>query len=458
MSQPRAAIDLARGPIGPALARLVIPMLVGMLMIASVGIVDAYFVGKLGTDALAAFGLCFPFMMLFQSLLFGLAHGITAAMSRLRGERAGQPLGAQERVLIRTAMLCALAVAATLAAIGALVARPVFTAAADEPQLVELALQYYAPYLVSLVVLAVPVSITAALRGLGETRSSATVMTLASFFNAGLDPVFMDGWGPLPAMGIAGVSVATVVANLVGGSYALWLLRKTLRGTGHAALEPAAPAPQPRMALGSIARVALPAMLAQLLGPVAGLVLAMLMARQGTVALAGLSILQRVDMLVMMVPVATGTALLPLVGQSWASGDRQRAALALRLSRRTLVVYGVAMGVLLNAAAGPLVRNFSDEPAVAAVVRLALLVTPIGYIGGGLNISTMSAFNAIGRPLQATKLAAVFAVLLLPALAALFGELYGVLGIFGGAVSASALSAILGTYWMRLEGLAPNAE
>jgi len=459
MSEPDNSMDLAKGAIGPALLKLVTPMLFGMLMIASVGIVDAYFIGDLGTEPLAAFGLCFPVVMMLQALLFGLANGITASLARVRGERGPRPVGAPELVMIRVSIASALGLSTALAVIGMLFGRFFFSLATDDTQLVELAMRYYGPFLLSIVLLAVPMSVTAAMRGLGETRSSGTVMALTSLFNAGLDPVFMNGWGPIEPMGIAGVSIATVVANGIGAAFALVVLHRAL---GARVFRPApddVPADEhlpARQALSSVARIAVPAMLAQLLGPFASVVIATLMAAQGTAALAGLSIVQRVDMLIMIVSVATGTGLMPLVGQSWGGGDRQRAALALRLGRRMLVLYAIVMGLAVNLLAGPLIGTFTDSPEVVAVARLALLIAPLGYIGGGLNICTMSCFNAIGRPVRATKLSAVFALVLLPLLASTLGARFGVLGIFGGAAIASALSAALGTYWMKLEGLVPR--
>lgn len=458
MSEPDNPVDLASGPIAPALLRLVAPMLFGMLMIASVGIVDAYFIGDLGTEALAAFGLCFPVIMMLQALLFGLANGITASIARTRGERAAKPTGVPERVLIHMGIASAMGLASTLALVGFLFGRFFFGLATDDQPLIDLAMEYYGPFLLSVVLLSVPMAVTASMRGLGETRSSATVMALTSFFNAGLDPVFMNGWGPLPAMGIAGVSIATVVANGLGACAALVVLYRAL---GPAAFRPA-PADVPvedqlpgKQALGSIATIALPAMLAQLFGPLAGVVIATLMAAQGTFALAGLSIVQRVDMLVTIVSVATGAGLMPLVGQSWGGGDRTRAALALRIGRRMLVLYAIVMGLVLNLLAGPLVRAFSDTAEVDAVVRIAFMFAPLTYIGAGLNISTMSCFNAIGRPIRATQLSAVYALVLLPVLATVLGARFGVLGIFAGAAAASLLSAVLGTYWMKAEGLSP---
>lgn len=448
MSAHPAAASFADTPLGPTLARLVVPMFLGMVMIALVGVVDAYFIGMLGTEALAAFGLCYPAAMVMQALMFGLANGITASMSRARGQRNNLPLGAQERLRVKVSVCMALTLATALALLGAALG-PVVFHLATSAEIATLALAYYYPYLLSLVLLSIPMSITACMRGFGETRSSATVMVLASLFNAGLDPLFMFGWGPVPAFGMAGASISTVVAYVISASYASWLIHRTLRHVPRGD----ASGLEPRVVVREVSGIGGPAMLAQALGPVASAMIAALVAGFGTAALAGLGIMQRIDMLVVMMPVATGAGLMPLVGQLAGGGDRRRAAEALRLGRRAMLSWGLVIGLLLNLAATPLAALFTGEADVAGVVRLGLLFAPIGYMGGGLNITTMSCFNAVGHPMLATKLSAIFSLMLLPILAFAGGKLFGLAGLFGGVVAASAVAAWLGTRFMRYADL-----
>src|SRR5687768_8894819 len=126
MSAPSSTAAFAIGPLGPSLMRLVVPMFMGMVMIALVGVVHAYFIAMLGTEALAAFGLSYPAVMVMQALLFGLANGITASMARARGRRAGQPLGAEERLRMKVSVLMGLALGSALALLGALLGPPLF--------------------------------------------------------------------------------------------------------------------------------------------------------------------------------------------------------------------------------------------------------------------------------------------------------------------------------------------
>lgn len=453
MTSPAAqAADFDGGPLGPTLLRLVVPMFFGMVMIALVGIVDAYFIGMLGTEALAAFGLCYPAVMILQALLFGLANGITASMARARGKRRGQPLGAEERLRVRVSVSSAMALACLLAAIGMAFGQLGFEAVAS-PTVAALSLAYYQPYLLSMICLSIPMSITACMRGFGETRSSATVMALASVLNAGLDPLFMFGWGPVPAYGMAGASISTVVAYVVAAGFALWLMGRTLRGAAGPVVGLDA-----RRVVAQISQIAGPAMMAQALGPLSGAIITGFATRFGVEALAGLGIMQRIDMLVMIVAVATGAGLMPLVGQVAGAGNMPRAAAALRMARLAMVGWALGVGLLLNLAAGPIAAMFTGEPEVASVVRLALMFAPVGYVGGGLNITTMSCFNAVGHPMLATKLSAVFCLLLLPAGAAVGTGLFGLAGLFAGVVAASAVAALLGTHWMALAGLRPDPQ
>lgn len=447
-NKQQAAVDFTQGPLGQALVQLVVPMFMGMVMIALVGVVDAYFIGMLGTEALAAFGLCYPAVMLMQALMFGLANGITASMSQARGRRRGLALGGPERLRVRVSLLMAFGLSTSLAVLGALLGPAAFRYAASAP-IAELAIAYYYPYLVSLVLLSIPMSFTACMRGFGETRSSATVMALGSLFNAGLDPLLMFGWGPIPAFGMAGASISTAAAYCISSSYASWLMYRTLKGSSRS-LDGELSAMK---VFGEVRAIGGPAMLAQVLGPVVSAIVTTLAASFGTAALAALGIMQRIDFLVVMVPVATGSGLMPLVGQLAGGGQRHRAALALRLGRRAMLGWGLGVGLLLNVAAMPLARAFTEQLEVMQIVRLALWFAPFGYMGAGLNVTTMSCFNAVGQPMLATKLSAIFALLLVPALAFAGSQTLGLAGLFLGMICASGIAAWIGTRWIRLADL-----
>ena len=421
-------------------------------MIALVGVVDAFFIGMLGTEALAAFGLCYPAVMVLQALMFGLANGITASVARARGQRGGG-LGPQDRLRVSVAVRMAVALAMFLAALGAIVGPPAFHHATSE-SIAKLATAYYLPFLLSMVLLSVPMSLTACMRGFGETRSSATVMTLASVLNAGLDPVFMFGYGPIPAYGMAGASISTVAAYVVSMVYASVLMRRTMKGAARGAPRGL----RTRTVVREVAAIGGPAMLAQALGPVGASVVTALATGFGPTALAGLGIVQRIDLLVVIVPVATGAGAMPLVGHLAGAGNRPRAAEALQLARRSMVLWAVLIGGLLNVVAAPLAGMFTQQGSVAEIVQLALIFAPISYIGAGLNITTMSCFNAAGHPPLATKLSAMYSVLLLPLGCLVGSQWFGLPGLFGGSACASAIAATIGTRWMRHADLLPSAR
>ena len=206
---------LMEGSVNQALRKMALPMAVGMVCMILVNIIDTFWVGRLGTDALAAMAFTFPVVGMVFSLSAGLMVGTSTAVARAIGLA-----GAGAR-LCTHAFLLGLAFVGLGAGLGLAFQGRIYALLGAEAALIPLVEEYMTIWFVGVVFLIVPLVANGALRATGDATTPMRVMMLAAGCNFVLDPIF--GAGPVPAMGLRGAAIATLISRVVG-CYVLWVL------------------------------------------------------------------------------------------------------------------------------------------------------------------------------------------------------------------------------------------
>jgi putative MATE family efflux protein len=230
----RRTRQLIEAPITPTLLRLAAPNVLVMVAQASVGLIETYFVGKLGTDALAGVALVFPALMLMQMMSAGaMGGGISSAIARALG--AGRRADADALALhaLSIAVVFGLTFTAAVLAGGPWL----YGAMGGTGTSLAAALTYSNVIFAGAVLLWLFNSLASVIRGTGNMAVPAVVTCIGAAALIPLSPSLIFGWGPFPRLGIAGGAVA-VVAFYAVGSLALVsylcssrsLIRLSLRG------------------------------------------------------------------------------------------------------------------------------------------------------------------------------------------------------------------------------------
>ena len=432
---------LLTGDVSTALREMSAPMLFGLIAMIFVNLIDTYWVSRLGTESLAAMTFTFPVAAIVINIALGLMIGTSVAVSRAIG--AGR--ADEARLLTTHASILAAGVVAVLSSAGLLLQEPLFRAMGAEGVLLENVTRYMTPWFIGVAFLVVPMIANGALRATGDAKTPSRIMVMAAIINALLDPLLIFGWGPVPALGIEGAAIATVIARLVTMVVVFAvLIRRTkllgLAGTTWAGM---------LASWRTVGRVAVPAMVTNAVGPFAVGLLTTMVARHGPGALAGWGIGARVDSLVLMVPNALSAGLSPFVGQNWGAHLRARVADAIRQSLWFSVAWGAIAAALLIAVAPTVASLFSDEADVQTQVVTYLRVIPVGFAFIGVVSMCSSTFNAVDRATRSTVLSVLRSLLLAVPLAWVGDQLAGIQGLFLGLVIGSVVSAFLGVLWMR---------
>src|SRR3989454_1981291 len=225
--------QLLEGPIAPTLLRLATPNVLVMLMQASVGLIETYFVAKLGTDALAGVALVFPVLMLMQMMSAGaMGGGISSAIARA--------LGAGRRAEADALVFHALAIAGGFGLLFMLVVRGsgrwLYSSMGGTGASLTAALTYSDVVFAGALLVWTFNSLASTIRGTGNMAIPAIMTCAGAVALIPLSPCLIFGWGPFPELGIAGGAVAVIVyyaaGTLVFAIY-LWAGRSVVRLSFH---------------------------------------------------------------------------------------------------------------------------------------------------------------------------------------------------------------------------------
>jgi putative MATE family efflux protein len=440
MSSAVKAQSLLHDPIPATLWRMTWPVIVGVLTLISFNLVDTFFIGLLGTDALAAVSFTFPVTFTVVSLSIGLGIGTSAVIARKRGSG----LHEHARFDGMTALTVAALLAGSLALIGYLLMEPIFNALGAQPRLMPDIRAYMTPWFAGAMLLVVPMVCNSVLRAAGDTRTPSLIMASGGLLNAIFDPLLIFGIGPFPELGIQGAAVASVLSWVIGSVLVLWYLnRKQLLSMQ---------APEGASWLRSaraILKIGLPAASANMLTPFAMAVLTAIVATYGAPAVAAFGVGSRLESLALVVVLALSMALPPLMSQNFGAAYYLRMQQAYRTAIKAVLVVQLVIYLLLAASAHYIAMAFTNDPEVARLIRLFIYIMPLSYGLQGVIILTNSSFNAVHQPMSALILSIIRLFVMFVPLSYLGAVLADITGLFIGGVIANVITACLAWWWFN---------
>jgi putative MATE family efflux protein len=440
-TKDRFQATLTRGPIGTQLFRMAVPMIWGMLAMMVFNITDSYFVAKLGTIPLAAMGFIFPVIITIAHVALGVGIGASSVISRAIG------VGDHERVMRLTtdSILLSLVIVGFTLVIGFFTIKPLFTIMGASAE----TLAYIEPYMkiwyAGSLFLVVPMVGNHAIRASGDTFSPGMIMVTGSALNIILDPLFIFGYGVLPAMGIRGAALATITSRAVVCGISLWLLsvRKKMITCQGCRIQDIF------RSWCRILHVGIPSIFTMMLPTIAIGILTWMVSAFGQKAVAGFGVAHKIEGLSLTLFMALSTVFGPFVGQNWGAGQINRVRKGFTKTINFSVAYGLLQAACLFGLAPGIVRVFDDDPAVMRVAVMYLRIIPVSYGIVSIVYLASSAFNALGKPSYPIKLMLVrLAVLHIPC-AYLGRELFGLIGFLAATHVATFVPALLAVYWAR---------
>ena len=403
--------DLTSGPVGPLVRRLAIPASVGFFFHTMYNVVDTYFAGLWSTDALAALSLSFPVFFTIIAMGTGFSTGTTALVGQAlgRGDRRGASLIAAQGIVFAGVVSLALMV------VGFITAPTLFRVLGANDLYLQICLDYIHVILAGTGFIMLVQMANAILNALGDTRTFRNFLIVAALLNAGLDPWFMFGGLGVPALGVRGIALATILVQVLGVAYMGWRTWRTgmLRREAGARWRP-----QPAI-YREIAGQAIPASLNMMTIALGIFVITYFLGRFGQAAVAAYGVATRIEQIALMPTVGLNIATLTLAAQNGGAGrlDRVRDTVRSALGHGAVVMAVATLGIFFFAR--PLMEIFTDDAAVVSIgARYLRIAAWVEFAYVILFVNT-SALQGLKRPAFAIwigayrQLAAPFLVFIL---------------------------------------------
>ena len=424
---------------GRHLVDMTAPVLLGIMTMMGQALVDAWFLGRVGDRALAAQAFSYPIILIATSVAIGLGAGTSSVVARAIGKGDHR----RAKRLATDSLLLSFLITAVVSAIGVLTIRPLFRLLGVPEDMIPLIRSFMIILYAGVPFIVVGMVGLASMRATGDTRLPSKLMIIGSVLNVALDPVFIFGLGPLPALGLNGAALAALVARstiLVG---ALVLLRGRLDMVSFKRPEPG----ELRRSWKDILHVGLPAAGTNAIVPLGTVLITAMIARYGPDAVAGFGVASRIESMMLVVYYAMSAIIGPFVGQNFSAGEEERILRALRLCTLFCLASGLTIAVVLAAASGFLPVLFSDDPDVTNVTRTFLLIAPVGYGTYGMVMVMNATFNGLGRPLPAVAISVGRMLVLYVPLAAVGMVFFAAPGMFVAYAVANIVAGFVAYAW-----------
>lgn len=338
------------------LIKLSLPIMVGNLLQTLYNLADAYFLGKLSKEALSAPSISFN--IIFFLIVFGM--GFAAAGTTLISQAKGK--GDRERVdfYLGQTMILLMACGLATSIIGLGLRDLLLTVLRVPPETYGYTRQYMTIIFLGLPFMFMTFIMSSSLQGIGDSLTPLYIQAFTVGLNVLLDPLFIFGWGPIPAMEVRGAALATVLSRGLSSGISLLILIRGRRGV-KLRLRHLRP---DRGALRLLLKIGLPNSFGQGLTALGFTTLQGIVNSFGTAVIAAFGIGNRIVGMFNMPGIGFGQATGILVGQSLGAKDKVRAKLVMRYSLLTILVY-ISLGMTLTFFWGNhFVRFFIDDPEV----------------------------------------------------------------------------------------------
>jgi putative MATE family efflux protein len=431
--------DLTKGSVTGSLFRMTAPMMLGVSSTILVSMLEIGFIGRLGTEPVAALTFTFPLVMILNSVALGIGIGTSSVIAR--GIGSGQRdearrLGAHSLLLVTTAM-------AVLSLIGWLTIDPVFRALGASAEVLPLIGSYLSVYYPSVVLMTLTMVAGNVMRANGNATAPGLVMTLGAALHLVLDPFLIFGWFGFPRLELAGAAWAMAISRVVTAAVLMFYVTRggmiMLRGVWHSFFD----------SCRRILHVGLPAMATQLIGPVSAAVVVRLLAGHGEAVVAAYGVAVRIEAVAVMLLFALSGSVGPFIGQNWGANRPDRVREGLNVTYRFSLIWGVIAAIPLLLFGGTIASWVDQTPAVVDTAAFYLAVVPWSYGLWGVLMMSSASFNALGKPLPSTMLSFTRTFLLYIPLALLLNLLFDYRGIFIAVGFSNFIMGGLAFFWFR---------
>ena len=380
--------DFTTTKLSKAIILLSIPMVLEMIMESIFAIADIFFVSKLGNDAIATVGLTESMLTIIYSIGMGLSMATTALVSRRIGEK--KPYDAS--VAAVQAIIAGAFVSLLIGIPGILFAKDLLKLMGASSEMIEQGHLYTSILLGSNIIIMLLFIINAVFRSSGDAAISMRVLLLANIANIILDPIFIFGFGPIPAMGIKGAAIATSIGRGIAVIYQFY---KLFNGNGRIKIFKRALRFNLKV-MQNLIKISLGGIGQSLIAHSSWIGMVRIIAIFGSTALAGYTIAIRIIIFILLPSWGISNAAATLVGQNLGANKPERAEKAVWTTGYINMILLGIVSIIFIIEPHFFMRLFINDIDVINSGAIGLRIISIGFIFYAMGMVMIQAFNGAG--------------------------------------------------------------
>lgn len=443
-------------PISRLLIDMSWPIMLSMLVQAMYNIVDSIYVSRLGENGLAALSLAFPIQNLIIAVGVGTAIGVNSLLARKLGERRLDDANAAAENGLFLSFLSWI----IFLVFGLFFCRPFFASFTANEEIISMGVDYLSICTILSIGIFITITTERIMQATGKTIYTMFTQGSGAIINILLDPVLIFGWFGLPAMGITGAAVATVLGQLFGMVLSLYLnarfnreIRIRIRGYR----------PNWRV-IKEIYVVGLPSIVMQSISSVMTVGLNKILIVFSETAVAVFGVYFKLQSFIFMPVFGLNNAMVPIVGYNFGARNRDRIVRTIELT--ACYAMGImTLGVLIFFFfPDKLLTLFDASPDMLQIGVPALRIICVSFFGAAIGITFSSAFQAIGKGVYSLMMSVCRQLLVILPAAWVLGKIWGLNAVWFSFLIAEIVSLILAifmyrrVYRMEIRDLKPMQE
>lgn len=313
---PKQTPNLLEDPIGQLFVKIAIPSSVGTVFMTLYNVVDTYFAGKISAESLAALAQTFPVYFIIIAIGVGLSIGTTSLIANALGEKKKE----EASYFLAQSISLAIFTSLIVTLVGIYLGPFIILLMNDSLITMRLSMDYLNIIFLGSIFIFIQMTVNSSLSAMGDTKSNRNVLIISFFLNIGLNPLFIFGYGIIPAMGIKGIAISTIVSQALGTTYIIYKATKTDLSS-YLYLNCFKPKFQ---ILINLLKQGIPASLGMMMISVGIFIILFFIGQYGDLALAGYGTAIRYEQLYLLPVLGLNTAVLSMVGQNFGAKQINR--------------------------------------------------------------------------------------------------------------------------------------
>lgn len=400
--------DFTKGPITASLLRLAIPIIAANIFHTVYQLTDTFWVGQLGKQAVAAVSLSFP--ILFLLIQFGI--GLTVAGAILVAQYKGQRKQGKIDYYAAQTLSLMVVVSIVCAFIGFYSSEFFINLMNPETGVAKDAVQYLQISFIGFTFMAVFFVYQSVVRGVGDVKTPLYIVIGTVLLNFFLDPLFILGWGAIPAFGVAGAALATVVTQSLSAIIGVILLLSGTRGvhlkTRHLL---------PRLhTIKKLFLLGFPTSIEGSSRALSMVIMTFITSVFGTLAIASYGLGSRIFSFIIVPTIGLAMSTSTIVGQNIGAGKIDRARATMKISMQigfwALTVIGIMLFIFAEQVVGAFVPGEID---VIKESTLFLRITSLTYGFVGMQMGAIGTLRGSGNTRSAMTLSILTIIIMVSA-------------------------------------------